>query len=119
MKLVGLSKSIHRRIAAIGQASQTAFSGLQEAICTARASESPPDALASANAARIETFRQTLERYRDDPHETLRAVVRELARQESCADAVHLGVEKRIGRLNYLTLFHDLGRRRVLDGRER
>ena len=76
-KRVGLGESTHRRVAAIGQELQTAFSGLQDAIYTARGSGDPPGSLASANAALIETFRQSLERHRDDPHEKLRAVVRE------------------------------------------
>jgi transposase len=76
-KLVGLSESTHRRVAAIGQQLHAAFSGLQEAIYTARASEVPPGSLASEYAAAIETLRQTCERHRDDPHEPLRKVVRE------------------------------------------
>jgi transposase len=76
-KLVGLAESTHRRVAAIGQQLHAAFSGLQDAIYAARESEAPPDALASDYAAAIETFRQSLERHHDDPHEKLRAVVRE------------------------------------------
>ena len=76
-KLVGLSESTHRRVAAIGQQLHAAFSGLQEAIYRARASAVPPGTLASEYATAIETFRHTLERHRDDPHEKLRAVVRE------------------------------------------
>lgn len=64
-------------VAAIGQKLHTAFSGLQEAICAVRRSRDPLGSLANANAAPIETFRQTLERHRDDPHDKLRTVVRE------------------------------------------
>jgi hypothetical protein len=76
-KLVGLSESTHQRVAAIGQPLHAAFSGLQEAIYQARESAAPPGSLASEYATAIETFRHTLERHRDDPHEKLRAVVRE------------------------------------------
>jgi transposase len=76
-KLVGLSESTHQRVAAIGQQLHATFSGLQEAIYQARESAAPPGALASDYATAIETFRHTLERHRDDPHEKLRAVVRE------------------------------------------
>ena len=76
-KLVGLSESTHRRVAAIGQQLHAAFSGLQDAIYAARESEAPPGALTSEYAAAIETLRQTCERHRDDPHEPLRKVVRE------------------------------------------
>jgi len=49
--------------------------------------------------------------------QTLNVWVETARRQESFADVVHLGVdEKHVGRLGYLTLFHDLGRRRVLFG---
>jgi transposase-like protein len=76
-KLVGLSESTERRVAAIGQQLQGVFSGLQDAIYTARESEAPPGSLASANATAIDTLRHTCERHRDDPHPQLRAVVRE------------------------------------------
>ena len=76
-KLVGLAESTHRRVAAIGQQLHATFSGLQDAIYTARESEAPPGSLASEYAAAIETLRQTCERHRDDPHEPLRKVVRE------------------------------------------
>ncbi|HQR78567.1 MAG TPA: IS66 family transposase [Burkholderiaceae bacterium] len=76
-KLVGLSESTHQRVAAIGQQLHAAFSGLQDAIYTARGSGDPPGALASDYATAIETFRHTLERHRNDPHEKLRAVARE------------------------------------------
>jgi hypothetical protein len=76
-KLVGLSESTERRVAAIGQQLQGVFSGLQDAIYTARELEAPPGSLASANATAIDTLRHTCERHRDDPHAQLRAVVRE------------------------------------------
>jgi hypothetical protein len=76
-KLVGLAESTDCRVAAIGQALQTAFSGLQEAIYTARASGDPPGSLVKAHATAMDAFRKTLKRYHDDPHEKLRAVVRE------------------------------------------
>jgi transposase len=76
-KWVGLSESTHQRVAAIGQQCHAAFSGLQEAIYQARESAAPPGALASEYAAVTESFRHTLEQHRDDPHEKLRAVVRE------------------------------------------
>ena len=79
-KLVGLSESTHQRVAGIGQQLHAAFSGLQDAIYTARGSGDPPGALASDDATAIETFRHTLERHRDDPHEKLRAVAREFLR---------------------------------------
>ena len=76
-KLVGLSESTDRRVAAIGRQLHTAFSGLQDAIYTARESAAPPGALASENAAIIQTLQQVCEQHRDDPHAQLRAVVRE------------------------------------------
>ena len=76
-KLVGLSESTEQRVAAIGQDLHTAFSALQEAIYTARGSGDPPGSLVSTQATAIGTFRQTLERHQDDPHDKLRAVVRE------------------------------------------
>ncbi len=76
-KLVGLAESTDRRVAAIGQPLQAAFSGLQDAIYQARESASPPGSLASDYVAAIQTFWQILERHRDDLHENLRAVVRE------------------------------------------
>lgn len=76
-KLVGLAESTHCRVANIGQQLQASFSGLQDAIYRARGSGDPPGSLASSQAAAIATFRQTLERHQDDPHEKLRAVVRE------------------------------------------
>jgi transposase-like protein len=76
-KLVGLSESTHQRVAAIGRQLHAAFSGLQEAIYQARELAAPPGALASDYAAATESFRRILEQHRDDPHEKLRAVVRE------------------------------------------
>jgi len=76
-KLVGLAESTHQRVAAIGHTLLTGFSALQEAIYTARGSADPPGSLASEHATTIATFRQTLERHHDDPHDKLRAVVRE------------------------------------------
>ena len=76
-KLIGLAESTHHRIGAIGQTLHTAFAGLQHAIYTARASGDPPGSLANEQATVIEAFRHTLERHRDEPHEKLRAVVRE------------------------------------------
>lgn len=76
-KLVGLSESTEQRVAAIGQTFHSAFSALQEAIYTARGSGAPPGSLVRIQATAIATFRQTLERHQNDPHDTLRAVVRE------------------------------------------
>lgn len=76
-KLVGLAESTEQRVAVIGQQLHAAFAGLQQAIYTARASGDPPGSLAKAHATALEDFRKTLERYHDDPHEKLRAVVRE------------------------------------------
>jgi transposase len=49
--------------------------------------------------------------------QTVNVWVEAARRQESFGQVVHLGVdEKHVGRLGYLTLFHDLERRRVLFG---
>lgn len=76
-KRVGLSESTAQRVAAIGQALHTACPALREAIYTARGSGAPPGSLVSTQATAIGAFRQTLERHQDDPHDKLRAVVRE------------------------------------------
>lgn len=76
-KLVGLSESTDPRIAATGRHLHAALSGLQAAIYTARGSGDPPRSLMGEQAALITTFQQALERLRDDPHDKLRAVVRE------------------------------------------
>lgn len=77
-KMQGLADSVHARAAQAGQQMKTILERLMAAIYAARQQPPPGSLLEGQCAADMAMLKARCEQYRDDPHDKLRALAREL-----------------------------------------
>jgi transposase len=77
-KMQGLADSTHARVAQAGQEMKAILERLMAAIYAARQQPPPGSLLEGQCAADVATLKARCEQYRDDPHDKLQALAREL-----------------------------------------